>query len=81
MVAAIGNFLTTGMCQYYAALSMWYDELGSGHRDTDLAEHNRNLSNQLFYVYCGFTVLCCLVSAGLLGGTIFWVRKMTLTED
>jgi hypothetical protein len=29
----------------------------------------------------GFAGLCCIGSVGLLGGTVFWVRKMTFLND
>jgi hypothetical protein len=40
-----------------------------------------NLAQIWSYITGFSSILCCLGSAGLLGGTIYWTRKMTLDTD
>ena len=80
-VAALGTLVATGMKGYYAALEIWYLEPGAGHFNAGLAKHYNHLQIKMSYFMCGFAGLCCVGSVGLLGGTVFWVRKMTLSKD
>jgi hypothetical protein len=80
-VATLGTFVTSAMRCNYNALNFWYFLPGSGHRNEDLARLYFNLESRMFTFVCIFAGLSCLGSVSLLGGTIFWVRKMTISED
>jgi hypothetical protein len=55
----------------------WYSEQG----DSDLSNHYENLAKYSYHFSCGFAGLCCVGSVGLLSGTVFWVRKMTFSNE
>jgi hypothetical protein len=80
-VTTIGTLVATGMQGYYYALSFWYIEPIDGHFDHELSDYYCYLKNYMYDLMCCFSGLCCVGSVVMLGGTIFWVRKMTLSKD
>jgi hypothetical protein len=80
-MTALGTIIATGFYDYYTTLEIWYILPGSGHFDSKLSLYYNDLSHKVLYVVGAFVCLCCVGSAGLLGGTIFQVYKMTLTQD
>jgi hypothetical protein len=62
---------------YYDALAVWY----ATHLKLKLSKQNRENSDIAFNIQSGLVCLCCIGSVGLILGTIYWVRRMTITKD
>jgi hypothetical protein len=80
-IASLSTVATTGLYGYYEALAYWYVLPGGGHLDVEAAKHYSNISYWMHVSMSGSASLCCIESVCLLSGTVFWVRKMTLSED
>lgn len=79
-IAAISNLVTTLLFGLYNALFNWYFEPGT-HHDMELAKHYALTKNHIVVYMFWSTSLCCVSSAGLLGGTIYWVQRMTKSDS
>jgi hypothetical protein len=73
-MASLGTVIATGFMDVYFTLWVWYIRPLYGHFNPKLAAHNHDNFQYASYIVFGFVSLCCIWSALLLGGTIYWVR-------
>jgi hypothetical protein len=77
--ASFGTIIATLLYALNNALALWYTI--PKNFDKHLISHYLSLGGEfLIITYC-ITGFCCLLSILLLGGTIFWVRSLTLEQN
>jgi hypothetical protein len=76
MVTCLGTVIPALMNDFYMACTFWYAR-GIGHYDPDRNQQCSARSLKTQNVNGVFSSFSCLVSAGFLMGTIFWVRRLT----
>ena len=77
-VTALGTIVATFIYNYFNTLCVWYFEPLSGHVDLISANYYAEQSIIVLYFVGSFVGLCCVGSVGMLAGTIYWVRKISL---
>ena len=81
VILVLATMISTRVFDYYFALSIWYFEPSSGHLNLKLANHYINTQKIALFFIASSVCLCCIVSAGFLGGVIYWAHQMTITKD
>lgn len=59
----------------------WYIEIFSNHFDLEKADNYAYYTNRFRISMGSLMGLCCLASAAQLGGTVYWVRHMMVSQD